>query len=488
MSYSLEEKIKWFAILSRLTIITLQLVSNVLIPDHDAGVFQKPFDPNVTTTIPDYIVTKLLAGFSRWDSQYFLHIAEYGYTYENTVAFFPLFPILIRQITYFVLFIINNVIGSILPCRDMVSAHSMILLVAVVFNNCLFVKTSLTLYKLSLTVLKDEKLSYIASILYCINPASIFFSAAYSESLYCFLVFYGLLQIELKNSIVNYIIVGISGLARSNGLINIGFIAYKYMKLKAHKNSTFFFNIIFSIGIFLSILPFLIYQTYCYVKFCIPNTVALPHFIFSHGIENGYVLPGSNSSWCSRTVPFSYSYVQEHYWNVGFLKYFQLKQIPNFVLAFPIVYIVINGVYRFVRHYKILLIYLGFKDGNVQGELPISTFPYVLHCFALTIFSVFMMHVQVATRLLCSSSPVVYWFCASRLSPAFKETVERNVLGKLTKKTNGQFYENYSNRKSKWKNCIITETFRGYSLFIKYYFLSYAVIGTVLFSNYLPWT
>lgn len=488
MSYSLEEKIQWFAILSRITIIFLQFWSNVLIPDHDAGVFQKPLDPNVTETKLDRIVTNVLGGFSRWDAQYFLHIAEYGYTYENTLAFFPLFPLLIRQVTYFILFIVNNILGSFLPCRDIISMHNALLLVAVVFNNSLFVKTSLTLYKLSLHVLKDEKLSYIAAILFCVNPASIFFSAAYSESLYCFLVFYGLLQIEIKNSIVNYIVIGMSGLTRSNGLINIGFIAYKYMKLKAHKNSTFFFNIIFSIGIFLSILPFLIYQTYCYVKFCIPNTVALPHFIFSHGIENGYVFPGSNSSWCRRPVPFAYSYVQEHYWNVGFLKYYQLKQIPNFILALPIVCIVLSGVRRFVGSYRTLILYLGFIEGNVRGELPLATFAYVAHCFALTVFSVLMIHVQVATRLLASSSPVPYWFCASMLSPAFKETVERDVLGKLTKKSNGLFYECYSNRKSKWKTFLLTENFEGFSFFIKYYFLSYFVVGTVLFSNYLPWT
>lgn len=487
MSYSLEEKVKWFAISSRVVILFLQLLFNSAVPDHDAGVFVKPRDTNRTESNADAAVSFVFGGLTRWDGQYFLHIAEYGYTYENTLAFFPLFPLLLRQLSYFVIFLIDDVFGGFLFCRGFISIHTTLILVSVVLNNVLFVKTSIVLYKLSDIVLKSEKLAYASAILFCINPASIFFSAVYSESLYCFLTFYTLLKIKQKNSVVNNLLVGISGVARSNGVLNIGFIAYHYIELRTHGNLSFFFNIISSMGIFLSLLPFLTYQFYCYMKFCAPNTVSLPPFIFTYGLENNFVFPGSIPPWCKRTVPFAYSYVQEHYWNVGFLKYYHWKQIPNFLLATPIVCIIFDGLYKFVKHYKTLVLYLGFVRGS-GFELPLSIFVYVAHCLALTVFSLLMIHVQVTTRLLASSSPVLYWFCAHYFSEPLKQTMDASALERLRKNESDYFHEGWSNKKSKWKTFILSHRFHGFPLFIKYYFLLYFVVGTFLFSNHLPWT
>lgn len=73
---------------------SLQFLFDYFIPDHQADAFRSPLiraeAKQWTTT--DHVVQTLLRGFTRWDSQYFLHIAQFGYTYEHMTAFFPGYP------------------------------------------------------------------------------------------------------------------------------------------------------------------------------------------------------------------------------------------------------------------------------------------------------------------------------------------------------------------------------------------------------------
>lgn len=195
-------------------------MSNFLIPDHHADAFTSPEDPNLHVSLGDRAVKVLLGGLVRWDAQYFVHIAQYGYTHENTLAFFPLYPLIVR----FVAIILG------VPMRFFCNHYSVLLVSAVLVNFCLFVKTAVVFHKLSEVVLKSEVLAYRAALLFCINPASIFFSAPYSEGLFAFVTFSALLCNETRSTSLAALLFGLASATRSNGLVNVGFIMYKRLQ------------------------------------------------------------------------------------------------------------------------------------------------------------------------------------------------------------------------------------------------------------------
>lgn len=157
----------------------------------------------------------------RWDAHYFMHIAQYGYTHENTLAFFPLFPLLVRCVA--------AIIG--IPLLYILNYYSVLLISAVLINFILFVRTALVLHKLSEHVLRDETLAYHAALLFCLNPASVFFSAPYSEGLFAFLTFSALLFNEMhSSSSFAAVMFGLASAARSNGLVNVGFVLYRKLQ------------------------------------------------------------------------------------------------------------------------------------------------------------------------------------------------------------------------------------------------------------------
>lgn len=532
MMYSPRQKLLWFAFSTRIVLILIQAVSNFLIPDHNANVFLSPEDPSLRRTSADAIVDKLLGGLKRWDAQYFLHIAQYGYTYENCLAFFPLYPLVVRYTAYG----INSFFGSFL------NYHSTLLIAATLLNIVMFIKSADILHKLSLRILKNECRAYKSVILYCINPASIFFSAPYSETLFAWMSFYTMLKCTENETlrfanidIMSSLPAGLSMITRSNGFVNLGFIIYTVFKNViertlpeiVYKYKTLKRRIIIpvlllplltsSVALFLtvitSILPFFLVQTYNYFKYCVPNEHSLPDYL----LNTEYVLPGSaESPWCNSSVPFAYSYIQSHYWNVGFLKYYKLKQFPNFLLASPILFLIVYHCLSYILNNIRLCVRLGLKS-NIFGystKMPLrprqytkgfgandpAIFVYVVHAMCLSIFCILFVHIQVSTRLLASASPILYWICSSRINLGPTPTSDQNTINEhfrrigIGKRIPSHHLsianlEGVDNMYSKWKTFIISQQMPDlFSRMIQYYFIGYFLIGTVLFSNFYPWT
>ena len=103
----------------------------------------------------------------------------------------------------------------------------------------------------------------------------------------------------------------------------------------------------------MSFSPFALFQWYGFTEFC---SVTKPQMDFdeaviNYGVRRSLKLPSSLpvSDWCHGRIPMPYGYIQDKYWNVGFLRYFELRQLPNFLLAAPVIYLVLTQAARFVR-------------------------------------------------------------------------------------------------------------------------------------------
>lgn len=465
------------AIFSRVFVIVLQCISNHLIEDHNAeDVFRAPIDEALKKKKCDNIIEVLLGGFRRWDAQYFLHISEHGYTYENTLAFFPLYPLCIKIVRY--------VLVNVLP---FFSVHTLSLLIGVILNVIFFAKATNAIYELGRKVLRDQRKAEFAAILFCFNPASIFFTAPYSESLYSWLSFTLMLKcFEDINSVLIVVPLSLSILCRSNGLINIGFVMYYGLKKMFMQNTILSFVTVFlkvfSILIIIA-FHFGLMQVYNYYLFCFQKNFNFPDFIKDYAIKNDLIMAGnrstndSSSPWCSSNIPVSYSYVQEHYWNVGFLKYFEFKQIPNFLLATPIILIILVNAVKFFHRNQAYCLRLGIF--NLRPSVLKSTsipdqnqFVFVAHAVVVTFFCLFCIHVQVTTRLLASSTPMLYFFCANYFVKPSAPHKKNDDKVKQQETVNL-----FDFKRLNWTQKIIV-----------YYFLGYFSLGTILFSNFLPWT
>jgi phosphatidylinositol glycan class V len=166
-----------------------------------------------------------------------------------------------------------------------------------------------------------------------------------------------------------------------------------------------------------------------------------------------------------------YSHVQRLHWNVGFLRYYQLKQVPNFALAAPVLLLGTTGSLAWIRRswrrfcgsrgprtwstpaavlepvkWAIWALQESAQplgppladprlDSNKRESNPkdeddwedskndrtddVCYSPALLPHYAVmgaaTLLCVGFAHIQISTRLLCSTCPALYWHMAALL-------------------------------------------------------------------------
>eukprot|EP01117_Protostelium_nocturnum_P005333 TRINITY_DN1940_c0_g2_i1.p1 TRINITY_DN1940_c0_g2~~TRINITY_DN1940_c0_g2_i1.p1 ORF type:complete len:423 (+),score=106.86 TRINITY_DN1940_c0_g2_i1:29-1297(+) len=384
------KQILLIALSSRIILLITSFLFDILINDYDTSSSIGKENGGFIWSCFGHLV--------RWDSLYFLEIAQFGYLFEQFHAFFPLFPLFIRAFSLF------------LGVLD-VPYHSQLLLSSIVISNSSFVAASLVLFELSREMFRSLlgfneedsiKWSKISVILFCLSPSNIFLISPYTESLFCLLSFCGFLCVQRQKWWIASLFFSLSVGVRSNGFLYSGFFLFRAIRIsalsfisKGKKNNQVPVWRDSILQILTVLLPFLLFQYYTWTRYCNSSTDI---------VVEGYEEP----SWCSSFIPFSYSAIQDKYWNQGFLRYWQIKQIPNFLLASPIFLLSLFGSIQFLK--LVWKKHLGNLNSILRDDsICLLVLPMAIYWIFFLLIILLFFHVQTMTRFI-TPVPMLYWF------------------------------------------------------------------------------
>ena len=382
-----------------------------------------------------------------------------------------------------------------------------------------------------------EEVARAAAVLFALNPASVFHSAAYTESVFALFSFAGFYFLERarltatkKSAFWNRngaaVLFALACATRSNGALNGLVLAHDFFfaaaapfwkERRKKKRKVFFFiaaTSAFAARCVATLFPLFAVQLYGYRTYCV----------------DGFI-EDSKPAWCDvwRPFPNVYAHVQSHYWKVGFLRYYESKQIPNFLLAAPALFVSANAglswwnafsgrarvgnardesaklkvddeageadearanrtrsgssVSRRRREGRSLRLGGEKKTNNLSRDfargnadvdedawmLSPRVRPYLFKWAVMSAVALLAMHVQVTTRFL-SVTPGVYWFLAKK---GFAEA-ERERRAKKQKKKSAAGHEKKT--RTFWRRGVTT------------YSTSFFLLGALLFPTFYPWT
>ena len=440
------------ALYSRLFAVALAIISDFIIPDHT------PEGALISQFPAECAAAPFFRAFSRWDAAHFLTAAENGYKTEYSHAFFPLYPLLIRAISR----LLTPLFGALL------CAAEIRIFAGVLVSNALFIVAACCLHALGDRVLRDRALARAAACLFCVAPASVFFSSAYSDATYAACAFGGMLLLEDGNHWAASFTLATATACRANGLLNMLPLVYHRARRIANAGGLRASSIALLASLLqlsLVIGPYVAWQVIGYQRVC-GQDATIP--TRSHRFLSPTRIAHSSETtlppgWCDQMLPDLYAHVQKTYWGVGLFSYYQLKQLPNFLLATPAIMLCAGGCYSTIvtlrgRYASVPwreLVRKG-KPSSGDGARTPRALPYVAHWAILSLICLLVSNVQVTTRLVGAACPALYWYMAELLL--------------LRKKTNG------------WLSS------RRLRMLLLVYLGLFTIVGTALHSNGFPWT
>ncbi|KAJ9105768.1 hypothetical protein QFC20_004255 [Naganishia adeliensis] len=338
-----------------------------------------------------------LQNFLRWDALYYFKIALDGYRFEQELAFLPGWPLCMRLAGEAVRYL-RNLKGKASTDLDVFD----VLVGGVFLANALSVAASVAFYKLTSRVSANKTFALYASYLYILTTSPATASSPYTEPLFAFLTCTGLYlvlpsRISKKSgaSLVLSKILGLVCLAaatgtRSLGILNMLVIAWQAFLqpiIQGDRRVSIVINrgFLTAAAAAFIVLPFVGFQYLAYRSYCSDGKTTRP--------------------WCDHALPSVYNFVQDHYWNVGFLRYWTLPQLPNFLLASPVMLSAIYTVYNYALQAS------SRAPGNALASDSVG---YLLVHLVTTWILLFSSHTQIALRTM-GGNPFFWWGLAHQV-------------------------------------------------------------------------
>ncbi|RPD56805.1 mannosyltransferase [Lentinus tigrinus ALCF2SS1-7] len=349
----------------------------------------------------------LASAILRWDAFHFAAIAKEGYAYENQWAFFPGAPFVMRTAGKLV-----NAVLSLFGASSSASEWEEVLLGGL-SAAVLSVLSTLRLYELSVVHLGSSDAAFLAALLSLLPSSPVTLRlAGYSEPFFTYLSYTGMLFCARNQWLLATGSFALACTFRSNGIFLSGFILWGILVepiLERRKVSLW--RALYAVALSaLTLSPFLYHQYTAYRVFCTEPSESAPA-----------------PSWCNAVPPSVYTYVQAKYWNGGFMRYWTVAQIPNFVIAAPPLALLFVYTARYLRaaffpRLRELVLESRQSRKDIEGSdtpclrtpspfLHPSLAPHAIHALIMSLLLLFASHTQIVLRQ-AAAMPAVYWAAA----------------------------------------------------------------------------
>lgn len=292
--------------------------------------------------------------FGRWDSVHFFSVAEKGYEYEQQVAFQPGWHALLHSGSSLV-HSVRQYLGIAAPViskagggrglwvEGVTSTPGDVEIAAITINLIARIAASLALYRLTCRLF-NRKTAVAAGLLYAYppSPASMI---TYTEPAFAAAYFAGLLACSKRRWLVAALCFAAATSLRATGVFSAAVLGWALLFAPRRPASP---EVRRSI-------PFTSYVcaavknpgrsiVRAVIAVVVAGIVVAPFVAFNAYL---YTIACPGREWCERALPLAYTAVQKMYWNIGLFHYWTPEQVPNLLIALPVLVPTFAGIWAY---------------------------------------------------------------------------------------------------------------------------------------------